>query len=73
MPLFLSYFLTVHVDADVRRRAVCWEPVFGVLVEEGPWRNNDEEGENGAGETNVECEADVLCRVADKESDDLME
>lgn len=42
-----------------------------MFVEEGPRRDDDEEGESGAGETDIERESDVLGRVPGEESDDL--
>lgn len=48
-----------------------WEPGLGILVVEGPRRDDDEECEGGAGEANVECELDVLLREANEEGNDL--
>lgn len=48
-----------------------WQPVLGVLVVEGPRRDDDEEGEGGAGKANVERQLDVLLREANEEGDDL--
>jgi hypothetical protein len=67
----LAHLLPIHVDAVALRRVACREPAFWVLVVEGPRRNDDEEGERGAGETNVERQPDVLGEVADQEGDDL--
>jgi hypothetical protein len=47
------------------------EPVLGVLVVEGPRRDDDEECESGAGEADVESKLDVLLRKANEESNDL--
>lgn len=47
------------------------EPVLGVLVVEGPRRDDDEEREGSAGEANVERELDVLLREANEECNDL--
>lgn len=68
----LSHLLPVHVDAvarcsDVARR----QPVLGILVVERPRRDDDEEGQRGACEANVERQPDVLLREADEEGDDL--
>jgi hypothetical protein len=67
----LTHLLPVHVDAVPLRRVACRQPALGVLVVEGPRRDDGEEGERGAGEAHVERQADVLCKVADKEGDDL--
>lgn len=48
-----------------------WQPALGVLVVEGPRRNDDEEGEGGAGEADVERQLDVLLREPDEEGDNL--
>ena len=48
-----------------------WQPAFRVLVVERPGRHNDEEGDGGAGEANIEGEADILLYVADDEGQDL--
>ena len=70
--LCLTNLLPIHVDAVARCRGVVrWQPVLGVLVVEGPRRDDDEEGEGGAGEANVECELDVLLREANEESNNL--
>ena len=67
----LTHFLPIHVDTDALCSVVRRQPVLGVLVVEGPRRDDDEEGEGGAGEANVECELDVLLREANEESNNL--
>lgn len=39
-------------------------------VEEGPWRDHDQESESCAAETDVECMVNVLRAEADEEGDD---
>jgi hypothetical protein len=67
----LAHLLPIHVDVVPLGRVACREPAFWVLVVEGPRWDDDEEGERGAGETNVERQPDVLREVADQEGDDL--
>jgi hypothetical protein len=50
---------------------VRWKPALGVLVVEWPGWYDDEEGECGAGETDVEGESDILLHVAHEEGNDL--
>jgi hypothetical protein len=47
------------------------EPLDGVLVEEGPRRDDGNEGEGGATEGNVDRELDVLQDIADDKGDGL--
>ena len=48
------------------------QPLDGVLIEEGPRRNNDEEGKGCAGEANLECERNILCEESDDKGDGLV-
>lgn len=43
-----------------------------MLLEEWPWWDDDEEGENSAAKTDVEGELDVLGDEADEEGDSLL-
>jgi hypothetical protein len=67
----LSHLLPIHVYVEGLLRVACWQPVLWVLVVERPRRDDDEEGEGGAGKPNVQRQADVLCEVADEEGDNL--
>lgn len=49
----------------------CWQPLNWVLLEEWPWWDDDEEGESGAGKTDIEGELDVLRDEADEKRDSL--
>ena len=71
VPCALTNLLPVHMDIEALLCVARWQPVLGVLVVEGPLRNDDEECERGAGKTNIEGHADVLCEVADEEGHDL--
>jgi hypothetical protein len=67
----LSDLLPVYIDVEALPRVACGQPALGVLVVEGPRRDDHEEGERGAGEPGIQGQADVLCEVADQESNDL--
>lgn len=68
----LSNLLAVYVDAVARSWCVVrGEPVLRVFVVKGPWRDDDEECEGGAGETNVKREFDVLLRETNEKGNDL--
>lgn len=68
----LSDLVPVDVDIDiVLCGVVFWEPAFGILVVEGPRRYDDQEGQGGAGEANVEGETDILGHEADEEGNNL--
>ena len=67
----LSHLLSVDVDAYARGSCVRRKPTLWVLVEEGPRRNDGEEGQRGAGEADVEGEFDVLRHEADEEGEYL--
>jgi hypothetical protein len=71
VPCALTNLLSVHVDIEALLRGACRQPVLGVLVVEGPRWDDGEECERGAGKTNIEGHADVLCEVADEEGYDL--
>jgi hypothetical protein len=62
----LSDLFPVHVDSHVGP-GEGRQPRLGVLVEEGPRGDDNEEGEHRAGEANVERELDVLCHEANPE------
>lgn len=47
------------------------KPVHGILVEEGPRRNNGDKSEGGTGKEDPEGKGDVLGGVADDKSDNL--
>lgn len=67
----LPHLLPVHVDDDSRLRDVRRQPRLGVLVVERPRGDDDEEGQGGAGEADVDGELDVLGHEADEEGKDL--
>jgi hypothetical protein len=67
----LTHLLAVDVDAVGGCRGPSREPALGVLVVERPRWNDDEEGEGGAGEANVQGQGNVLLGEADEEGDDL--
>jgi hypothetical protein len=67
----LTHLLAVDVDAVGGCRRPGREPALGVLVVKWPRWNDDEEGEGGAGEANVQRQGNVLLREADEEGDDL--
>jgi hypothetical protein len=69
--LFLSHLLSIHIDADARRRLAGRKPALGVFVEKGPRWHNGDKGKGGASEANVERHTNVLCHVAHEEGDDL--
>lgn len=47
------------------------QPILWILVEEWPRRNDDDEGEGGASEADIERQLDVLCGETNKEGDYL--
>lgn len=47
------------------------QPLDGVLVEEGPRRDDGEEGQGCSGKANLESEGDVLCEETNEEGDGL--
>jgi hypothetical protein len=67
----LTHLLAVDVDAVGGCRRAGREPALGVLVVKWPRWNDDEEGEGGAGEANVQRQGNVLLGEADEEGDDL--
>lgn len=69
--LILSHLLTININAYALYSIVRWQPSLRILVVEWPGWNNDEEGESGASETDVERQPNVLCHVADQKGDDL--
>lgn len=56
-----------------RRTTANWKPFDRVLVEEGPGRHDDHEGQGGASEAYEHGELDVLQEVSDEEGDALVE
>lgn len=47
------------------------KPLDGILVKKGPWRDDDNKGDDGARECNVYRQLDVLQYVANDKGDSL--
>lgn len=77
--LHLGHNLSIHSDnmgesclLSCTLTTCGWQPLNWVLLEEWPrWDDNDE-GESGAGKSDVEGELDVLGDEADKEGESLL-
>lgn len=75
-PMALSSYCFLIYDKILWNRNCCcsptdWKPCDRVLVVKRPRRDNREERERGAAESNVDGELDVLQEVSDEEGDDL--
>lgn len=77
--LLLGHNLPIHSDTmdescllSCTLTTRCWQPLDGVLFEKWPRWDDDEEGESGAGKTDVEGELNVLGDEADEEGNSLL-